>query len=54
MVEREFEKLIKHSNKKKFYDPALYLAKLSLGVVFAILMFLWVLSMILCELINPS
>ena len=52
VVEREFEKLIKLSNWKKFLDPALYLAKLAFGIVFTLIMLIWVLSMILCEIIN--
>ena len=54
VVEWEFNKLIKLSNRKKFLDPALYFAKLIFGIIFAIIMFLWVLSMILCEIINTG
>lgn len=54
VVEWEFEKLIKYSNKKKFFDPALYFAKLVFGIIFTIILFLWVLSMVLCEIISPN
>jgi hypothetical protein len=54
IVEKEFDKLIKLSNKKKFYDPALYMAKLFIGIFFSFILLIFMVDLCICEVSNTG
>ena len=49
-MEKDYELLQKHNNIKKI-EPLVYVLKLTLGILFAIISFLWILHIILFNLI---